>query len=297
MKHHPPTESREAFTLIELILVIAIIAILAALLLPGIENVRHRARRTQCVSNLRQIGVAFLSFANAHEDRFPVLVSVANGGILEFATGKIDDFYYRNFQAISNDLVDPKVLNCPVAISVLGRESPLSFAEVKNTNVSYFVAPRAIPHNSDSWLAGDSFAEVGMARVEQNEIKESGFDYVYWHLGGGATRFCNVLFADGHIESLRTQCVGKASSPLVVSQRTAPPASGGGSGNGAGGAATRVGPSGTSGGAANSVGSSGGGRNGKSTASGFDALQKFFQPPGAPSDTTPQSSPSIPAPP
>ena len=63
---------RRAFTLIELLVVIAILGLLAAILFPVFAKVHDKARQTACVSNLRQLGQAFMAYAQDNNERLPV---------------------------------------------------------------------------------------------------------------------------------------------------------------------------------------------------------------------------------
>lgn len=76
---------RQGFTLIELLVVIAIIAILAAILFPVFAQARESARRTTCLSNIRQAGTAMYMYLQDYDEVLPAVVHL--GG------GKDDDFY------------------------------------------------------------------------------------------------------------------------------------------------------------------------------------------------------------
>lgn len=72
----PPAFSRKgkrrAFTLIELLVVIAIIAILAAILFPVFAQAREKARQTACLSNLKQLGTAFMMYVQDYDETYPL---------------------------------------------------------------------------------------------------------------------------------------------------------------------------------------------------------------------------------
>ncbi|MCW3100285.1 MAG: LmbE family protein [Chthonomonadaceae bacterium] len=70
-RSHPSRRSYFAFTLIELLVVIAIIAILAAILFPVFARAREQARKTACLSNMRQLGLAFQVYTQDYDEALP----------------------------------------------------------------------------------------------------------------------------------------------------------------------------------------------------------------------------------
>ncbi len=75
------TSTKRAFTLIELLVVIAIISILAAILFPVFQNVRENARRTVCISNGKQIGLAVVQYTGDFDETMPIFQGYNDGTV------------------------------------------------------------------------------------------------------------------------------------------------------------------------------------------------------------------------
>lgn len=194
-----PNPRTKAFTLIEMLVVIAIIGILAAMLMPVLHQGQARAQRIWCESNLKQIALAYHTFANDHSGKFPIEISTNEGGSMEYVQNGVITrgvFYtaFRTFQTLSNELVKPEMVICSTDM----RAAATNFSGLQNTNVSYFVGANGTFDKPETILAGDRNLANDMFQVPT--VLQAGPGYkLHWtrelHQYRG-----NVAFADGHVE-------------------------------------------------------------------------------------------------
>jgi prepilin-type N-terminal cleavage/methylation domain-containing protein/prepilin-type processing-associated H-X9-DG protein len=112
-ENRPAMNEGTGFTLIELLVVIAIIAILASLLLPALARAKESGKKTSCLNNVRQIGLAYHGFLNDNSDRFPANVTerTAPAGTPDTADARAP-YSYRE-QLISYIGTSSNVFKCP----------------------------------------------------------------------------------------------------------------------------------------------------------------------------------------
>ncbi|MEN6643069.1 MAG: DUF1559 domain-containing protein [Armatimonadia bacterium] len=213
---------RRGFTLIELLVVIAIIAILAAILFPVFAKAREKARQSSCLSNVKQLALATLSYAQDYDECFPLAVYPGSpprlqtnpslpGSLYKSDAGGIIDYLICWMDLISPYVKNTQVFACPSGKRSQPDEPYYGYnANLSRFSISYPAIPLslgAVNNPSQCILLLDYACAQGVYALGAS----GGNDWVWaesWPWSAPHNDGVNCAFVDGHAKWLGRRASG-----------------------------------------------------------------------------------------
>jgi len=247
---------RRGFTLVELLVVIGIIALLISILLPTLARARESAKRTQCLSNLRQLGNAFQLYAITYKDGMPIgyMSQKQFSYVINWNNANGTKVSQMGLLVLGNTLKAPKTYYCPSEEDPqFSYDTPqnvwpfdknpidphLTTAGLGHTRMGYSARPMAdwptnavsSPDKPDYWLpliqaTSSSSAVVAMPKKSKLKNKAIAADLIFHPdvVKARHKKGVNVLYANASAQWVDVGTLNKLGVwPLVGAWRTMAP--------------------------------------------------------------------------
>jgi prepilin-type N-terminal cleavage/methylation domain-containing protein/prepilin-type processing-associated H-X9-DG protein len=198
--------NKKGFTLIELLVVIAIIAILAAILFPVFAKAREKARQSSCASNLKQIGLGFLQYAQDYDETLPGQNGTEGSGAYSYAPYATSPDWATWIGQVKPYLKNQEILLCP---STKGNAPngtvPGSMVCYSANGMTFYQSMGTFTAPSETVLMSDNGAAIYWGRGYPMGAYTPGAGFFFGHMWAwtGHSEGANYLWVDGHVKWMK----------------------------------------------------------------------------------------------